>query len=967
MLKTLKRRAASRRPRAIVAAAAALALVVVALAAGLAFATSPPAVTGLTSSTHPVEANWYSNNKPYVYWDAALANDAAVAGYSYVLDTDPATVPDTVVDVPSLTFGSNWNYAMADGCRSVTIADFNGDGRKDMATANAAANSVTTRLNSSSFSFVSWATYTTGTAPCWVAAADFNGDTKQDLVTANSGADSVSVLLGSGAGSFGAKNDFTTGTGPNYVAVGQLNGDANADLVTANYTANTVSVLLGNGNGTFQAKTDYAVGTGPYGVAIGDLNGDSNKDLVVANFDAGTVSVLLGTATGTFGAETDYSAGNGTASVAVADFNGDGKIDVMTANNGPSTVSVLLGNGDGTLRTKVDYATGLNPYGLAIADLNADGKLDLATADYGLDKVTTVLGNGDGTFGMRNDCGNFSTGCGLRGIVIADVNNDSKLDMVTANSIAGNASVLLNTRTPAVSIVSSLADGIWYFHLRVVDSQGVGGVTITRAVRVDVTAPTEISGLGSGTHPIASEWYANQNPSFFWSNSTDATSGMAGYSYVLDQSAATNPDASVETTGTTTAFEGRTDGTWYFHIRGVDQAGNVTLTVHRMAKIDTTPPVTTQSGADGAWHDVDVTVTLVATDAASGMTGGLAKTEWSTDGGLHWTQGTVVTVAAPLGGSNDGSHTILYRSIDKLGNTESMKSCEVKIDTLSPISTLGATPEWIKGPLTVDLTAVDAGCGVASRQYRFDGGLWAKGSSVTIPAPSDHSFDGIHMIDYRSVDVLFNVEALQSRIVGVDTRVPVTTTSNDGSWHAGLYTVTLSPVDDGSGMSGGEAKTEWSTDGGTSWNRGTTVAFLTWKRGAGSGQYELLFRSTDRAGNVEASGNTTVKMDGRAPATTNDAPSGAHNHDVTVHFAATDADSGAKETWYAVDDGAWTQGTQVTITAAGNNGVHWIRYYSIDNAGNQETREHRCSVTIDSVGGSVAPRWTPLRSVFRRR
>jgi hypothetical protein len=86
-----------------------------------------------------------------------------------------------------------------------------------------------------------------------------------------------------------------------------------------------------------------------------------------------------------------------------------------------------------------------------------------------------------------------------------------------------------------------------------------------------------------------------------------------------------------------------------------------------------------------------------------------------------------------------------------------------------------------------------------------------------------------------------------------------------------------------------------------------------------------------------------------------------------VHFAATDADSGVKETWYAVDDGAWTQGTQVTITAAGNNGVHWIRYYSIDNAGNQETRDNRCSVTIDSVGGSVAPRWTPLRSVFRRR
>ena len=39
------------------------------------------------------------------------------------------------------------------------------------------------------------------------------------------------------------------------------------------------------------------------------------------------------------------------------------------------------------------------------------------------------------------------------------------------------------------------------------------------------------------------------------------------------------------------------------------------------------------------------------------------------------------------------------------------------------------------------------------------------------------------------------------------------------------------------------------------------------------------------------------------------------------------------------------QGTQVTIPAAGNEGVHWICYYSIDNAGNAECVRW-CSVTI---------------------
>jgi hypothetical protein len=106
-------------------------------------------------------------------------------------------------------------------------------------------------------------------------------------------------------------------------------------------------------------------------------------------------------------------------------------------------------------------------------------------------------------------------------------------------------------------------------------------------------------------------------------------------------------------------------------------------------------------------------------------------------------------------------------------------------------------------------------------------------------------------------------------------------------------------------------------------------------------------------------------MDGLAPRTSDDAPAGAHNHDVSVHFTATDPLSGVNETWYRLDAGGWTKGTQVTVTAAGHDGTHWIAYYSIDNVGNIETREHVCSVTIDNTGGSVAPKGIVTRS-FRQ-
>ncbi len=67
-----------------------------------------------------------------------------------------------------------------------------------------------------------------------------------------------------------------------------------------------------------------------------------------------------------------------------------------------------------------------------------------------------------------------------------------------------------------------------------------------------------------------------------------------------------------------------------------------------------------------------------------------------------------------------------------------------------------------------------------------------------------------------------------------------------------------------------------------------------------------------------------------------------HNSDVTISFTALDAGSGVAATEYKIDDGAWTSGTSVTVTASaggGNDGVHTVKYRSIDNAGNLETTQ----------------------------
>src|SRR5262245_38397769 len=123
--------------------------------------------------------------------------------------------------------------------------------------------------------------YSVGTTPQAVVAADFNNDGRLDLATANASSSNVSVLLGNANGTFQSAQTFTTGEGPKSIAVGDFNGDGALDIATAN--ASDVSVLTGNGNGTFGSPSSISIGTSPESVAVGDFNGDGKLDLAATS------------------------------------------------------------------------------------------------------------------------------------------------------------------------------------------------------------------------------------------------------------------------------------------------------------------------------------------------------------------------------------------------------------------------------------------------------------------------------------------------------------------------------------------------------------------------------------------------------------------------------------------------------------------------------------------------------------
>jgi hypothetical protein len=299
------------------------------------------------------------------------------------------------------TFASEVPYTAGTAPSHVAVGDLNGDGKADLAVANynyGADGTVGVLLGNGDGTFRPQVAYPTDVDPVFVAIADFNRDGKPDLAVANQLASTVSVLLGNGDGTFGAQVSYRAGIGANSVAVADLNGDGTLDLaVTANGTINDpvgyeVSIFFGNGDGTFRPQVTVPAGIGSNSVAIGDLNGDGVLDLAVAAHSSYSANVLLGNGDGTFQAYTEWPAGVLAWWIALADLDGDGRLDLAVANQEDGTLSALLGNGDGTFKPQVTFATGSDPVFVAAGDLNGDGKPDLAVANSNSRWVTVLLG-----------------------------------------------------------------------------------------------------------------------------------------------------------------------------------------------------------------------------------------------------------------------------------------------------------------------------------------------------------------------------------------------------------------------------------------------------------------------------------------------------------------------------------------------------------------------------------------------
>jgi len=397
-----------------------------------------------------------------------LCAAAALAG---ALQATPAFAQASFADPINITAWTN-RHGSTLGSSDVAVGDLDGDGIQDIVTVSPGVAAVAIVHGAPGGTFSAPTLVTLSTPGRSIALGDVDRNGTLDIVVSDVSGSGIEIFYNEG-GDIYQRARFNAGAGITRLALADVDSDHRLDVIGLSASDSTLVFLTQIPDGNDFTRQGFTVPSAS-SMTVADMNGDGTADVVVATGAGFTVFYLGASAVQDVA---DIPVSGGLIAVAAADFDGDGVMDVVgTQLPAANAAKAILVPGMSARPFFAappsggysSWAIGSAPWDVAAADLDGDGIPDLAVTDAagsfsglpnGAVRILSggfVLNHGQKKFQFATPGTVVTLFPDTERVVLADVNGDSLLDIVTANEgavppgdTAVDVSVLIRAVTAA--------------------------------------------------------------------------------------------------------------------------------------------------------------------------------------------------------------------------------------------------------------------------------------------------------------------------------------------------------------------------------------------------------------------------------------------------------------------------------------------------------------------------------------
>lgn len=393
----------------------------------------------------------------------SVTNSAGLTGHYRIVYPKIFSPNGNSINFISSSFTIKTDFTTAGTPKSMAIGDFNNDGKPDVAVTNSASNSVSVFANISdsngAINFAVKIDFTTGSNPDGIAIADFDGDGKLDIAVANTTSSTVSILRNTATSatiSFATKVDITSMLQAGKIAIGDFDNDGKPDIAATSNGNNNIRLIRNTstiGVISFAAPVTLTLSSPAADIVAADIHDDRKPEIAVVCSSINTLSLFKNNSVSgsfTFDPKVDFATGNNPKSVSAYTMSPNELNGFLVSNTSSNTVS-LFQSSFVSLNTGVQYPTGNSPVASTVFDLNGDRQPDIISACQTNSALSIIRNDSSHGFLPKQD---YTTAATPVAVMVVDLNADERPDMLSLSSVSNALSVhrsLVGSTSPVVT------------------------------------------------------------------------------------------------------------------------------------------------------------------------------------------------------------------------------------------------------------------------------------------------------------------------------------------------------------------------------------------------------------------------------------------------------------------------------------------------------------------------------------